>query len=85
MGSQPVHVHFFRPDYIPQFEAAQMSAKSEHIIISRGLVEESALEELGFPFRYTVTGEFALDGRLSTVSDICLQRPGHGVTSTARY
>jgi hypothetical protein len=36
-------------------------------VISRGLVEEDAIEELGFEFKYNNTGAFMLDGSLTTV------------------
>lgn len=68
IGNQPVHVNFFRPEYKPQFEAARPTVSSEHIIISKDLIEEHALEELGFQYKMTVTGAYALDGRLATVS-----------------
>ncbi|KAF2279537.1 uncharacterized protein EI97DRAFT_370831 [Westerdykella ornata] len=64
VSSEPVHVHFFTPDYKPQFTAAE-ARQSDHLLISGDLVEEYALLELGFQFEKSNTGAYVLDGRLT--------------------
>lgn len=66
IGNQPVHVHFFTPDYRPQFTPSE-GRNGDYLLISKDLVEEYALLELGFQFKMSSTGAYALDGRLTTV------------------
>jgi len=72
MGSQPIHVHFFRPDYQPQFKAAATYSEGEGIMISMDLVDSFALEDSGFRFSCTEPGLYMLDCRLTAVSITCL-------------
>lgn len=68
LGNQPVHSYFFRPNYKPQFLPASKPSPSNTIIIHKALVEEYALQELGFEFNSTDLGTYILDGRLTFVS-----------------
>ncbi|KAF2790029.1 hypothetical protein K505DRAFT_377814 [Melanomma pulvis-pyrius CBS 109.77] len=69
LGSQPVHVHFFKPEYQPQFKESRTPSDTECILIAKDMVEEYALLEFGFPVKPMDSGNYALDCRL-TVSDI---------------
>ncbi|KAF2681385.1 hypothetical protein K458DRAFT_489483 [Lentithecium fluviatile CBS 122367] len=69
LGHHAIHVHFFQPDYQPQLKATTTYSASESVSISKDLVDEYALEELGFPFTCTESGSYTLDSRL-TASDI---------------
>ncbi|KAF2499748.1 hypothetical protein BU16DRAFT_615137 [Lophium mytilinum] len=74
LGHEPVHMFFFTPRYRPQLEPTKSSgpdsqSSTEYLIIGRELVEEYALQELGFDFKSTDSGGYALDCRL-TPNDI---------------
>ncbi|KAF2648471.1 hypothetical protein K491DRAFT_784054 [Lophiostoma macrostomum CBS 122681] len=69
LGDQPIHVHFFSPEYKPQLLASSTPSDTEYVVIAKDLVEEYSLSELGFQFRSTAQGAYALDSRL-TLADI---------------
>ncbi|KAF2867999.1 hypothetical protein BDV95DRAFT_610420 [Massariosphaeria phaeospora] len=64
-GHQPIHVHFFRPEYRPQFTASPAFSASECIIVAKDLIHEYELQELGFPVRSEDASAYALDSRLT--------------------
>ena len=68
LGDQPVHVHFFRPNYRPRFAASDVPCQVEHVVIGKDLVEKYALQELGFQYHLDDTGAYILDCQLSAVS-----------------
>lgn len=71
LGSQPVHVHFFRPEYQPQFKESPTPSDTECILIAKDMVEEYALLEFGFQVKPTDSGAYCLDCRLTVVSVPC--------------
>ncbi|KAF2733132.1 hypothetical protein EJ04DRAFT_469014 [Polyplosphaeria fusca] len=70
LGEEPVHVNFFEPSYNPQFTPATRILANEHLLIPRAYVEEYALQQLGFQYKYMEeTNNFVLDATLN-YSDI---------------
>ncbi|KAF2201249.1 hypothetical protein GQ43DRAFT_480870 [Delitschia confertaspora ATCC 74209] len=72
LGNEPIHINFFKPNYCPQMSGSSPSepSASEYVVISKELVHEYALMELGFEFKFTDTGAYALDCRLTSQNDI---------------
>ncbi|KAF2741440.1 hypothetical protein EJ04DRAFT_571530 [Polyplosphaeria fusca] len=67
LGEEPVHVDFFRPTYRPQFGPSTSPHFSDHLIISKGYVEEYALQQLGITYTYMEErGAFGLSPTLSS-------------------
>lgn len=70
-GDQPVHLYFFQPDYKPQLTPWVGHVLSERLIIHKGLVEESVIQDFGFPYHLSQQDAYILHGHVTHVSWIC--------------
>jgi hypothetical protein len=68
LGKQPVHVNFFKPCYKPQWHPSVSYSDTKHVVISKELVEEDALQEMRLEADCTDNGAYVLDCRLTAVS-----------------
>ncbi|KAF1951732.1 hypothetical protein CC80DRAFT_573813 [Byssothecium circinans] len=65
LGHEPIHVHFFCPEYLPQLKESKKYEPDEGVLIAKEIIEENALQEFGFPFTSTAGGVYTLDCRLA--------------------
>jgi hypothetical protein len=68
LGKHPVHVNFFKPCYKPQWHPSNGPSDTEHLVISKDLVEEDALQEMRLEVESTENGAYILDCQLTAVS-----------------